>query len=450
MRVHRSLARVGWCLLAVPAAGLFAACGSSFTAGDQGPDGGGGGDDAAEDTVVVVGSDGAARDGGGGTPDAGDDGPGVPDAFASDGAACAPGDLSCNGSCVPQNAQNCGTCGNACTTGVAHAHPTCSKGSCSFECDGTFTSCSGACVDLQGDADNCGACGRSCNGGQCSAGVCQPYVVAMPSNLGRIATDGSNVLYVRTSDASLWEVPAAGGTPIELASGGAFDALVVGSGKAFYGQWGTTSTLGLATVGSANSGATLKTISGQVTGATMNPSATRYLYTLQGTGSGGAYDCAFGGSCMGAGSFTPGQVGVAGGDDNDFFYGNYANIEREALGSGAPTQIESGSGALNELLADGTYVYWAETNATAITTIYRTLESNPGTPTPIASNAGSFATDGTTVYFLSGSSVKSTAATGGTSVSTVATEGGNLGAIAMSGKLLLWTYGNTIYGLVLP
>lgn len=54
---------------------------------------------------------------------------------------------------------NCGSCGNACTTTVAHAHATCTSGSCGFACDTNYTLVNGAC------AQNC------VNDGGCSLGT---------------------------------------------------------------------------------------------------------------------------------------------------------------------------------------------------------------------------------------------------------------------------------------
>jgi hypothetical protein len=66
------------------------------------------------------------------------------------------------------------------------------------------------------------------------------------------------------------------------------------------------------------------------------------------------------------------------------------------------------------------------------------------------SNAGRFVTDGTTVYFVSGNSLKVTAASGGAPVTNVFTGSSYLGFLALGGKLLVWTLSDTIYGLVVP
>ena len=67
--------------------------------------------------------------------------PSVPD--------CDSGQTMCSGSCVytSSDANNCGSCGNYCSSGV------CSHGSCTTPCEGTL--CSGSCVDTSSDAYNC-------------------------------------------------------------------------------------------------------------------------------------------------------------------------------------------------------------------------------------------------------------------------------------------------------
>ena len=56
---------------------------------------------------------------------------------------------------VWSDAQNCGTCGNACAAGQR-----CIEGQCG--CPPGKTDCDGICVDLQSDNGNCGTCGNYC------------------------------------------------------------------------------------------------------------------------------------------------------------------------------------------------------------------------------------------------------------------------------------------------
>ena len=78
--------------------------------------------------------------------------------------------------------RNCGMRGHVCRippNGVA----ICENGQCSFDCNEGFSACSGICVtDLsyQSDINNCGMCGNACSSGQlCRGGVCE--LVACPS-----------------------------------------------------------------------------------------------------------------------------------------------------------------------------------------------------------------------------------------------------------------------------
>ena len=83
----------------------------------------------------------------------------------------------CAGACVEtaSSVQNCGACGNACTTSIAHAQPACDSGACTWTCNAGYSACNGACVDEQADANNCGGCGaaHACPAGMtCQAGGC--------------------------------------------------------------------------------------------------------------------------------------------------------------------------------------------------------------------------------------------------------------------------------------
>ena len=84
------------------------------------------------------------------------------------------------------DAQNCGTCDNACPT-----ERTCSSGKCI--CPTGYTDCSGQCVDLQVDAQNCGKCGTSCTG-QCSGESCQASdCTANMSQKDKTSTSGASI-----------------------------------------------------------------------------------------------------------------------------------------------------------------------------------------------------------------------------------------------------------------
>jgi hypothetical protein len=83
------------------------------------------------------------------------------DAGTSDGGSCS---AMCGGKCVDTKTddENCGKCGNKCSTGAS-----CVQGTC--QCKSSSTMCGAECVDTKTDVANCGACGTRCGGGD--AGV---------------------------------------------------------------------------------------------------------------------------------------------------------------------------------------------------------------------------------------------------------------------------------------
>jgi hypothetical protein len=113
------------------------------------------------------------RPSGGGTPTSGGC---IPTRQTCSSAGCAnPGEIRCGGECINvlTNVNNCGTCGNACTTNVANATAACVGGQCDFTCNAGLTRCGSQCVDLQTDENNCGTCGHVCPSGSNATPVCR-------------------------------------------------------------------------------------------------------------------------------------------------------------------------------------------------------------------------------------------------------------------------------------
>ena len=97
----------------------------------------------------------------------------------TDTGSCPSGQLDCGSGCidVQSDMRNCGACHNACDAGVACMGGACggtgTTGTGTSGCDGTLTTCSGACVDLQSDLANCGSCDNACGAGMsCTSGAC--------------------------------------------------------------------------------------------------------------------------------------------------------------------------------------------------------------------------------------------------------------------------------------
>ena len=163
---------------------------------------------------------------------------------------------ACGSSCVnlQSDGDNCGACGNKCSTQVTNATDTCQGGAChlacnagyhmctlksgsacsddtspqscgssctpctppagatatcvssagayacSFACNTGLTQCGSTCVDFMADVNNCGACGHACGPGTCSGGSCQPWAVSPVTAASTPYFLGSDGNYVAWSD----------------------------------------------------------------------------------------------------------------------------------------------------------------------------------------------------------------------------------------------------------
>ncbi len=175
-------------------------------ASDDGATGGPPGDDSMGDATGAPGEDGngsAAGD----DATAGDDGSGSAagdDADAVDSGTLVAGDAGCGD--VTGDKKNCGACGHACSTSVAHATAACVNSACTSTCSSGYSSCGGACVAEQSDPNNCGGCGyvcasgTSCSGGQCAVSSKSSFVC--PTSLTDAPVCDSNHHYCLCTDDS--------------------------------------------------------------------------------------------------------------------------------------------------------------------------------------------------------------------------------------------------------
>jgi hypothetical protein len=77
-----------------------------------------------------------------------------------------------------------------------------------------------SCGAVLSSPTNCGQCGHSCLGGACTAGKCQPVVLATDSALGAVALDATTAYYVAENAGIIRKVPLAGGASVDLFSTG--------------------------------------------------------------------------------------------------------------------------------------------------------------------------------------------------------------------------------------
>jgi hypothetical protein len=332
-------------------------------------------------------------------------------------------------------------------------------------CGTGLTGCATGCVNLQDASTNCGACGHDCNGGSCAASVCGVYPIAAAPKSGtvaKLATDGKRVIWSDTGKAAILQIPAVGGNVLTLAPSGTPGTvgpdLAFANGTAAFTYNGSTPSVGLAKVDVANSGAPVYQGGVAVNAVSMNPAGTHLFYVdTTGTQS-DLNDCPLNpdaGACRGVGD-TGRFLAQTAADNNyllfDLTAGNIAQpglyldvISSNTSGIFDPDRAQS-------LAVDGTWAYWTEMNDAGSTyVIHRVLESSPNTSlqTPVSSIASSaFATDGTNLYYWTGSAVASFPAAGG--VEKTLAPATKFVEIAVGGGLLVWTDGNAISGLVLP
>ncbi len=131
---------------------------------------------------------------------------------------------------VEKDVNNCGACGNVCGTTNADSSA-CAAGKCEIECSSGFANCdgndaSGCEVDLSAPA-NSGSCTRNCGDGPCTAGACEPVLLA--ENLRAITALGVvgdkvwlGQQYLKCSTCGFTRevasVPVSGGTPTVVVS----------------------------------------------------------------------------------------------------------------------------------------------------------------------------------------------------------------------------------------
>ncbi|MEZ4370933.1 MAG: hypothetical protein R3B07_08905 [Polyangiaceae bacterium] len=135
------------------------------------------------------------------------------------------------GSCtadIDNDENNCGACGHVCSTNNASSTK-CDQGVCTPTCNADFDDCNtpdastaddGCEVNLKQDGENCSTCGRSCQGGDCSAGECQPLVLyeGVSGGQGIDVTD-QEVFFTDDNDGRVYAIPKSGGNVRTVADG---------------------------------------------------------------------------------------------------------------------------------------------------------------------------------------------------------------------------------------
>ncbi len=325
-------------------------------------------------------------------------------------------------------------------------------------CASGLTACSSGCVNLQDAGASCGACGHGCNGGACTGGTCGPYTVVSPTGkVDRLVTDGHRVVWADTVNGVVEQVAATGGATITLAPvsatyGSVGAELALAGGTVAFTYTGTPS-IGFATVDMPDSGQVAYTGGLILDALSMSPSAGHVFFFQRNGTQGSLMACPVTGHTIGTCASPNGGVVLdqTAADDSFMAYDVLGTgLFMDTISSNAQNQF-SGFDAPS-LAVDGTWVYWTQANdGGASYAINRALESPAGSSpqTPIPSVASPvFATDGTKLYYFTGSSVSSQPVGGGTA--TTLAPSTSVAQMAVGGGLLVWTDGMTISGVILP
>ena len=341
-------------------------------------------------------------------------------------------------------------------------------------CPTDQTSCGGSCFDLKTSATNCGKCGKTCFGGTCSASACSTFIVAKQPTTGavaKLATDGTRVFWADTGLLAVLQIPAAGGTPITLAansptSGPIGPNLALANGVVAFNYTGNSDppAVGIAKADAPDSGVPVAPGGNAIDAISLSTSASHVFFINHGGTQASLDDfiLADGGAGSGAGSGR--FLSALASDDTYVFFdltgadifpanpGLYMYKIGDPLDAGNPSQFTSGSEVASSVAVDGTWAYWTESiDGGPAYLVHRTLEATPNTsfqtPVPLIASPA-FATDGTNVFYWTGTNIASRSVSGGPE--TIIAPASAIVDIAVGGGLLVWTDGATIDGVVLP
>jgi hypothetical protein len=288
-------------------------------------------------------------------------------------------------------------------------------------CSGSTTACGNACLDTTSDKNNCGACGKSCGPGSCSGSKCQPFLVntlGSADDCVALTTDGPHVVWLNSNStqSSIQEIPAAGGTQTQLStatfSGANGAQIAMANGTV---TWPSSDPIYMwsAVEGAANSGAKgpllVNTMANTVAqGMAIDPSGgTAYVTIFDVLPANVAlWSCPLSLiGCAKRASLGSLQTAVA-------VNGSYAvwteatagNVQRYTISGGTVSSIATGQGSPSAIALDSTYAYWVNKISASSFSIARVLQStsspsSSGVVSTTAGAANALATDGTFVYY---------------------------------------------------
>lgn len=301
---------------------------------------------------------------------------------------------------IATNNDHCGSCGNSCQALTPNAMTmTCMNSICAIEeCNANFGNCNldpvdGCETDFQSDPLHCTACAMSCGGGECNNGVCTPEILVaqLDTPAGEIAIFKDNI-YIgsRGASAAILRVPVSGGDPILMGTAlGAVNAITVNA-------------LGIFTAGAQG--------------------ASRM--DLDGTNK---YDLDYGTA-----------RGIAA-DMTNVYWSASNSIRFGPANGGAFGTLLSAVTAIHSVALDvnSNVIYWAPTDSSVWSSpINSPLPKQIASGTPGSNN---IVLDGTNVYWSSNQGIHSAPIAGGGTVNTLAPSTATVRALAVDDKHVYWT-----------
>jgi len=377
-------------------------------------------------------------------------------ALCLDGAcvACSQGTARCSGMAV-EICSSAGMWGNpvACSVEAPVCAETASSASC--VCPGTYSTCSGACVDEQTDNGNCGACGVTCES-TCAAGTCLEALATDQGQSYAIAVNSTSVYWTDTYGfvGGVLSVPTGGGSPVTLVpAGGGSQAMAIDETNVYYGE--------VAVMKVPLGGGTPTTLAAATAQATIEGIAVdaNNVYWTEAGGSGGGTvmktTIATGGTVSTLAvlnsSVLPFDIVVVGGS---VYWGEgnggttVGSVVRVSSTGGTPTTLASGLAGPQRLAVDSANVYWTDYGDGSV--MQCSVDGCGGTPLILASGQNlptGVAIDATSVYWLTFGTAANTytdgavmkVSIGGSTPITLATRQVEPYGIAVDATSVYWT-----------